>query len=261
MHKVAIIQARMGSTRFPKKILAQIYGKTMLERVIERLSESKCVDQIVVATTNADSDREVIQYCIDHKLKYFAGSEMDVLERYYETAKMYHADVVIRVTSDCPLFDAGILDEGIKKFLSLKDDYVSNVLPPTYPDGLDFSIMRFSVLEDAFKKANLQSEREHVVPWIWKNTNLEGGSLYRASNISVEGNYSEMRWTVDYPQDLELVERVYAHFENKKFTWMDVTEFMKKNPELFKLNDSIVRDEGYLKSIASDFTAKNEVKK
>jgi len=257
VHKVAIIQARMGSTRFPNKIVADICGKTMLERVIEKLSASKKIDQIVVATTNSISDLPIIQYCKDHQIHCFAGSEEDVLARYYEAAKKFSAEVVIRVTSDCPLFDAGVLDEGLNEFISGDYDYVTNILPPSYPDGLDYSIIRFKLLEDAFQEAKLSSEREHVVPWIWKQCPLQGGKRYRALNMSMRGNFSEMRWTVDYPQDLDLVKRVYAHFANRSFNWVETSQFMFSHPEIFKINQSIIRDEGYFKSVAND----REVKK
>jgi spore coat polysaccharide biosynthesis protein SpsF (cytidylyltransferase family) len=259
MHKVAIIQARIGSSRFPKKVLAKINGKIMLQRVIEKISESKFVDQVVVATTTSVLDHEIIQYCSEHKIHWYAGSEEDVLARYYETAVKYQAHVVIRITADCPLFDATVLDQGISTFISGNFDYVTNVLPPTYPDGLDFSIFRFSVLKDAFQEASLPSEREHVVPWIWKNCDLENGTRYRAFNIrttnDADKSISKMRWTVDYPEDLELVNQVYSHFQNKAFNWVEASQFMLDHPKLFKLNESIVRDEGYLKSL------ENEVKK
>ena len=260
MHKVAIVQARMGSSRFPKKVLELIQGKTMIERVMEKLSASSLLDQIVIATTDQVSDQALVDYCKKNKISYFTGSEDDVLTRYYEAAKAFHADVVVRVTSDCPLFDGKLLDEGLKKFMEGGYDYVTNVLPPTFPDGLDYSILKFSVLEDAFHEASLSSEREHVVPWIWKNCTLEQGTRYQAFNLSTDQNLSDLRWTVDYPADLQLIDQIYAHFAGASFSWKDTVQFSLDHPEALKANQSITRDEGYLKSIANDTLVKGREK-
>ena len=167
---VAIIQARMGSSRLPGKVLAEIYGQPLLGILISRVKSSKFIDQIVVATTTERTDDILCDWLTGEGVAYFRGSERDVLDRFWQCAKLYRADVIVRVTADDPLKDSGIIDEALGMLMGSETvDYVSNTLNPTYPEGLDVEVFRFSSLEKANSEATLESEREHVTPYIWKN--------------------------------------------------------------------------------------------
>lgn len=257
MRKIAIIQARMGSTRLPNKVLIDLAGKTMLQRVVDRVRQSRMLDDIVIATTTENSDQPIVDYCEKNGIHYSRGSESDVLARYYESARKFNAELIVRVTSDCPLFDASLMDQGIEKFLSGKYDYVTNVLPPTYPDGLDYSIISFAALSKAFHEAKLNSEREHVVPWIWKESDLKGGKTFKSLNLSNEIDYSGLRWTVDQEEDISLIRKVYEHFGDSEFNWKDVIGLLTAHPDWSESNSKIIRDAGYIKSLQND----SEVKK
>jgi len=244
-----IIQARMGSTRLPNKVLTDIEGHPMLWHLIQRLKFSKYTFEIIIATTNSDKDKLILKFSEDVKVKSYAGSEEDVLDRYYKAALKYKVNIIIRITSDCPLIDSEICDKVIKYYLENNFDYVSNTNPPTFPDGLDVEILNFKVLKKAWKEAKLKSEREHVTSYIWKNSHL-----FKFGNVTNNQNLSQMRWTVDEKEDLEFVREIYKNLYSKKpnFLMIDILNILKEKPELLKINNQYTRNEGYLKSIKTD---------
>ena len=250
MNRIAIIQARMGSTRLPGKILSDIEGKTMLERIIERVAASKLVDKVVVATTDEKEDDEVEAYI--KKYRYcdlFRGSLDDVLRRFYECAKENNADIVIRITADDPLKDPQIIDKAVSMLMTdMELDYCSNTIVPSYPEGLDIEVLRFLALETAYKEAVLSSEREHVTPFIWKNP-----KRFKIQNFKFERNLSKWRWTVDKQEDLEFMRCIFKEFKNKPLVnYKEVIKFLETKPELMKINSGTIRNEGYIKSLIQE---------
>jgi glutamate-1-semialdehyde 2,1-aminomutase len=237
---VAIIQARMGSTRFPNKVMRAICGTPMIGLLLTRLKNSKLVDQIVLATSEDPRNDPLTKYVRDLEYTVYRGSEDDVLDRYYQAAKETGADSVVRITGDCPLIDPMIVDETIAMFLDSDVDYVSNTSPPTYPDGLDTEVFTFQALETAWHQAKTPQEREHVTPFI-----REYGKFSKANLVYGE-DLSEERWTVDEPEDFEVVQKVFEYFQPRiNFNWLEVLDLSKKHPEGFMANRHIVRDEGY----------------
>ena len=246
---VAIIQARMGSTRLPGKVMKEIVGKPMLWHVINRVKHTKELDDIVIATTNIKEDTQILELASKIGVKTYAGSENDVLDRYYQAAIISKADVIVRITADCPLADSNVIDKVVKYYLNNDFDYVSTSIKPTYPDGIDVEIFSFASLEKAWDEAKLSSEREHVTPYIWKNPNIFG-----IGNFSNDQDISHMRWSVDEQRDLEFVRDIYnkLYKESEMFYMEDILNLLKKHPELMDLNKGIIRNEGYLKSLKED---------
>ena len=191
---LAIIQARMGSSRLPNKVLKDLCGKPALWHVINRVKKSKLIDEIIIATTIEKQDLQIVKFCADNDIRVFVGSESDVLDRYYQAARLFKPDNVIRITSDCPLIDYEIIDLIIKKHIEENNDYTSNTLVDSFPDGLDCEIMKYSVLERAWENACLQSEREHVTLYI-KNGD------FKKKNILCEEDRKNFRWTLDTEKD------------------------------------------------------------
>jgi spore coat polysaccharide biosynthesis protein SpsF len=252
---VVIIQARMGSTRLPGKVMSEISGKPMLWHMIDRINKCRSVDLIVVATTTNKEDRVVKELGEKSGAKTFCGSEDDVLDRYYQAAKLYGADVVVRITADCPLIDPHLSDRMIRYFKDNRDklDYVGMGSPNLYPDGLSTEIFPFKVLEKTWKEAKLKSEREHVTPYIWKNE-----KLFRIGSLPLDEDLSRFRWTVDEERDLRFVREVYKHLykEGQLFATEEILELISRKPELRDINNGIERDEGYAKSLKEDSVVK-----
>lgn len=250
---VAIIQARMGSTRLPGKVFKTIVGKPMLWHVIERLKRAKIIDDIVIATTTKEIDRPITKLAMDLEVKSFAGSEEDVLDRYFYAAIAHKADVIVRIAADCPLIDPEVVDKVIRFFLESDFDYVSNsetaTRKPTYPEGLDTEVFSFRVLEKTWKEARWQSEREHVTPYIYKNH-----EIFKVGGVECEEPMSDMRWTVDYKEDLEFVREVFRRLYKKGevFRMKDVLVLLNKCPWLMEINKGIKRRIGYQTSLEKD---------
>jgi spore coat polysaccharide biosynthesis protein SpsF (cytidylyltransferase family) len=243
---VAIIQARMSSTRLPGKVMLEVSGKTILGHVVDRLKYSNRLDAVMVATTTGPSDDIIVKWCSENKVPVFRGDLNDVLDRYYQAAKSFGAKTVVRITSDCPLIDPELVDRVIDKFSEGVYDHVS--VGAGYPDGLDAEAFSFAALEKAHREARLTSEREHVTPYIWKNP-----GVFRLSSITPERDLSWMRWTVDDEKDFDLVSRIYEGLGEKKiFHMQDVLEFLEKRPKLLEINSMTVRNEGYAKSLRED---------
>lgn len=234
----AIIQARMGSTRLPEKVMKNIGGKTVLEHVIDRVKQSKLIDEIVIATTIIDRDDVIEVEALRCGVKVFRGSEEDVLSRYYYAANESNLDVVVRITSDCPLIDPNILDEIINHHLVNDYDIVSNAgadsLKRTYPRGLDTEIFSFEVLEKAFYNAKEKYQREHVTPYIYETSS----NVYYYKN---DIDYSMYRWTLDTEEDFELISKIYKNLYHGKhdFYLDDIVKLFEKEPKLYDINAHI----------------------
>ena len=238
MKVVCIMQARVGSSRLPAKVLKKIAGKTVLEHDVDRLNRVKSIDEIVIATTIEERDYKIVDEANRLGVKFFRGSEDDVLSRYYFAAKENNADVVVRVTSDCPLLDSKVTDEIIRFYLDNypRYDYVSNTLDRTYPRGLDTEVFSFKALEKAFYEAKEDFQREHVTPFIWDNNKEFLNYQFKQS----EDN-SNLRLTLDTEEDLKLITEVYSELydDNNNFGLEEVTSLFKRRPELIDINKEI----------------------
>lgn len=254
---IAIIQARMSSQRLRNKVVADIVGQPMIWHVVNRVKSAKKINKVVLATSDQPADQKVIAVARQIGVDSYAGSESDVLDRYYQAAKKYNADIIVRVTGDCPLVDPNIIDQTVEYFLNNDFDYVSTAhtnesMNSAYPDGLDTEVFNFSSLAKAWQEAKLKSEREHVTPYIWKNPKIFKISNWQGDDC--DQDYSKMRWTVDEECDLKFVREVYKNLYSNKnvFSMKDILNLLKKNPELTEINSDIQRDEGYIKSLKSD---------
>lgn len=240
MKVVAIIQARMGSTRLPGKILMEVLDKPLLEYQIERVKRSKLIDEIVIATTTNEIEQPIIDLCERLNILYYRGSEEDVLSRYYEAAKEYSADVVVRLTSDCPIIEPTIIDTIIEYYIdnSYKCDYVSNTLKRTYPRGYDVEVFPFDILEKVYKNAELQAEREHVTPYIYQQPHL-----FNIGYVLGDIDNSKFRLTVDTIEDFSLIEKIIsALYQRKpKFTYNDVMKLLSTKKNWIKINANIIQ--------------------
>jgi spore coat polysaccharide biosynthesis protein SpsF len=251
MKIIAITQARIGSTRLPEKIIKTIQGKSLFEIHLQRILKSKYITKLKVATTTEPDAFKIIDICKPLGVEVHQGSLNNVLERFYETALPESPDWVVRLTSDCPLIDATVIDQIINYAIDHNLDYVSNTLEPTYPDGLDAEVFKFSVLERAVKDAQLTSELEHVTPYIWKNSTFKGGNLFSSECIRNEPDYSAIRLTVDTAEDFGVIDRLITLLGPDQ-PWMDYVNALKQNPEIQQLNEHHSRNEGYTKSINQD---------
>jgi len=240
MNVVAITQARTGSTRLPNKVLMEVIGKTFLEVHLYRISKCKLVDDIVVATTLNKNDDTIASLVTSLGFNYYRGSEFDVLDRYYQAAIQYQADVIVRITSDCPLVDPFLIDYFIQEHIKHKKDFTSNIVQRTYPDGFDIEIFNFQVLKKAWEEAKLLSDREHVTYYIWKNSNLLNGNLFSSFNVSAENNldFSHLRLTLDYPEDKELLVKL-IEIDGIDKSWIDYVNTLIRNPLLLDINRSV----------------------
>jgi len=249
-----IIQARLGSNRFPKKILQLLdENNTVLDYVLSQIKHSKFLDEIILATTIETQDDKIEEIAVNKKIKSFRGSENDVLSRYYSCAKKFSLDTIVRVTSDCPLIDPKILDKGIEIFCSNDYDVLTTNQPYTFPDGLGFEIFSLSAIEKIVTKANLASEREHVTPFFYNNS-----KDFKIFNYKNKKNQSKIRCTIDYPEDLILLKKLVSRIKNRPILLDDITLEFKKDPKLMKINGNHKPLEGYKKSLIEDNIIKNE---
>jgi spore coat polysaccharide biosynthesis protein SpsF len=234
---VAIVQARMGSTRLPGKVLKDLEGKTVLARVVERLRRARLINEVLIATTVVPSDDAIVAECRRLQVAISRGDQDDVLDRYYRAAQLAKAEVVVRVTSDCPLIDPEITDKTIAAFLEAKPDYASNTQVRTYPRGLDTEVMSFAALSRAWQGAHQRYEREHVTPFIFEHP-----AEFKLFSVTGETDHSAQRWTVDTAEDLRLVQTIYARLkERPEFLWGDVLDLLEREPELVELNRSVMQ--------------------
>lgn len=250
MKIAAIIQARMGSSRLPGKVLMKVDGRELLSYMLERVKAAKSVTTALIATTKDPKDDPIAAFCERGNIPYYRGDENDVLDRYYQAALTVKPDVVVRLTSDCPLMDPAIVDAVVAEHLKSGNDYTANTAPPvgTYPDGMDVEVFSFKALERAWKEAKLPSEREHVTFYFWKT------GLFRTSRVDLPESLSSFRLTVDYPQDLALVTAVLEalHKKSPLFTMRQIIDFLDANPPVRKLNADIGWNQGWKPALEKD---------
>lgn len=235
---VIILQARMGASRLPGKPLKKVLNKTLLSYQLERLGRVHFADKIVVATTINPQDNEIAALCEKEKISCYRGNEQDVLDRFYQAATLYKADIIVRVTGDCPLIDPEIVDQVIHYYTDArpKYDYVSNSLERTYPRGLDVEVFSFDLLKKAAKEATLEEEHEHVTPYFYTHPHL-----FSLGSVKQVENQSHHRWTVDTVEDLELIKKILTTLypQNPLFNQEDVLRVLEKQPEWVKINAHI----------------------
>lgn len=251
MKILAITQARIGSTRFPEKILKTIQGQSLLEIHLKRILQSKMITKLKVATTTETDSDKIVVIAKNLGVDAFKGSVDNVLDRFYQTALPEKPDWVVRLTSDCPLIDPIEIDNVIHFAIENDLDYASNTLNPTFPDGIDVEVFKFQALKIAYSEANLKSEMEHVTPYIWKNSSYKGGALFKSDCFLNNEDFSEHRITVDTIDDFELIKQLVLSF-GTNLTWREYIHFIIENPNLMKLNNFNKRNEGYLKSINNE---------
>lgn len=237
---IAIIQARMSSTRLPGKVLQDLGGRPVLERMVERVKRSKHVTETVIATTTDPLDMPIVELCQKLGTPVFRGSLPDVLDRYYQCAVYYRADYVVRLTGDCPLIDPELIDQVVRALLENPVDFTCNRLPPpfsrTYPIGLDVESCTFEALENAWKNAAAKHDREHVMPYLY-----EVPGRFRIKQLQNDVDYGSLRWTLDTPEDLALLRVVVKRLGNRNdFSWKEVLTLFQQDPELAKINGDVV---------------------
>jgi len=257
MNTVAIIQARISSTRLPGKVLKKIEGKTVLEHVVNRVKAAKNINDVVVATTVKKEDLKIVKLCSNLGISIFCGSEDDVLDRYYQTARLFKAEHIVRITSDCPLIDPMVIDKVIELYFKKNADYATNTMPEIFPDGLDTEIFSFKTLKIAWENAKLLSEREHVTPYIRKNPNI-----FKIVNLKCEYNLNDKRWTLDEPEDFKFIKIIYKNLysDDSLFGMEKILNFLKRYPKIEEINKNIIRNEGYSKSLKKDNIIKIKLK-
>ena len=248
---ILITQARLGSTRLPKKVLLKIFNKTLLQIHIDRIKQAKHIDKIFVATTTNAEDKKIIELSKNLNINYFCGSENDVLDRYYKAASKEKPYFVVRVTSDCPLIDPKLIDE-IVTYAKKKDyDYYSNTLEELYPDGQDIEVFKFSALENAWINASLKSDREHVTSFIKKNSSFMNKNMFTSSNHYPDKNYNNVRLTVDEKEDFIVIKKIISNLGFEE-NWKTYVNFYLKNTHINTLNKKIIRNEGYINSVKNE---------
>ena len=228
MRIVGIVQARMGSTRLPGKVMKPINGRPMIEILLTRLARATEIDDIVIATSDDARNNPLVDHVSTLGFHAFRGSENDVLDRFLQAAKGAKADIVVRITGDCPLVDPTLVNDAVRQFKAANVDYLSNVSPATYPDELDIEVFRMAALERAAIETDKRYDREHVTPYLRESGRFSVASIRNAEDLS------GLRWTVDKPEDFDLVANVFAHFApNLLFGWRDVLAFHRQRPDAF----------------------------
>lgn len=251
---LAILQARMSSTRLPGKVLKTVNKIPLLKYQCDRLAKSEKINHLIIATSTDELDDEIDEFAQKNKIACFRGSLDDVLERYYLCAKEFKLDSnlttlnIIRITGDCPIIDSKLVDKVINYYETNICSYASNTIIPTFPDGMDIEIFNYQALELAFNEATLNSDREHVTTYIKKN------DKFTKLNFESKYDFSHLRFTVDVLSDFELIRvLIKALYRiNPDFSYLDAISYMTKNPNLFSINSNVQRDEGYIKSLAKD---------
>jgi spore coat polysaccharide biosynthesis protein SpsF len=237
MKTTGIIQARMGSSRLPGKVLMDLGGETVLSRVVHRLGRSALLHEVMVATTLSGGDDAISGECRSLGVSCFRGSEEDVLDRYYRAAQVCDADVLVRITADCPLIDPALVDETIRVFHERRADYANNTGAHTYPRGLDAEVFSRPALERAWREAGKPYEREHVTPYFYEHP-----ELFRVASADGPEDHGQYRWTLDTAEDLELIRAIYLRFRNRDdFTWTQAIAVMEQEPKLRELNSHVLQ--------------------
>lgn len=243
-----IIQARMGASRLPNKVLMPLAGKPVLEHVVRRCQHAQLVERVIVATTVDLKDLSIVNFVSGLNVSVFCGSVNDVLDRYYQAARLFELQHIVRITADCPMIDPDIIDRVIDEYFDTGADYAANTLKETYPDGEDVEVFSLNILKQAWQEARLLSEREHVTPYIRSN------SIFKKINVVNKVNLSRHRWTLDEPLDYQKLGAIFdvLYQKNPLFHMNDVLRFLDGCPQIEKLNENIDRNEGYQKSLIND---------
>jgi len=243
------IQARKSSTRLPGKVLKPILGKPMLEHQIERVKGCETIDRVVVVTSTSPDDQDIVKLCKSCQVDVFCGSLENVLDRFYQAARTFGPEHIVRLTGDCPLIDPSVVDRMVRLYFEQGGDYGTNCVPPTYPDGLDAEIFSFKNLELARNEAMLPSHFEHISVFF-----EDRPERFKIVNLAHPKDLSSLRWTVDEPEDLEFVTRVFEKLypSNPLFTMEDVLRLLEENPELAEINRAFERNEGLARSREED---------
>ncbi len=256
-----IVQARMGSTRLPGKVMMKIQNNnTMIDFVINQLKFSKTLNKMIIATTTLPEDDKIINSLVPKEVEFFRGLEKDVLSRYYECAKFYSLDVIVRITSDCPLIDPYLLDHLVYEFVKNNYDFISPGFPRTFPQGsADIEVFSFQSLEKMWHEAKKPSEREHVCTYIYNNP-----EKFNIHTIPNNTDFSNLKWSVYREDDLKFVHEIVKKIHKRPILTTDILNVLKNNPELVKINKNFILEEGYKKSIREDkelgFSTKSEIK-
>ena len=244
-----IIQARMGSTRLPGKVMLDVESnKTVLYFVIKQLQSCKLVDKIIIATTTLEADNKIADYLKDLGIDCFRGSSNNVLDRYYQCAKEYSVSTIVRIPSDKPLIDPEIVDNVVSMFMNSSYDYITNFLPnPTFPSGTEVEVFSINALKKAWEKAKIPSEKEHVTPYF-----INHEDKFKIFHTENSENLSHLRWAVDRIEDLKLVRKIASKIKKRPILMKDILELFTREPELVKINKNVNREEGSLKSLKED---------
>ena len=246
---IALLQARTDSSRLPNKVLKTILDKPMIIHQLNRTLKSTLINKLILVTSDEKNDDNLVNIVKKNNFNVFRGSKNNVLKRFYDSVVEFELndyDIIVRLTGDCPLHDSSIIDESIKVFIDNNYDYLSNSVEPIYPDGYDVEVFNFKSLKLAYENAKLNSELEHVTPYIRNNKELI------IKDLNKKEVYNTWRLTVDEENDFKLITKIYEHFNSTYFSFEDTIKFLEKNQELLKINNKITRNEGYLKSIKED---------
>jgi spore coat polysaccharide biosynthesis protein SpsF len=232
---VAIVQARMGSTRLPAKVMLPLLGEPILTRVMRRVGRARTLDEVVVATTTLSEDDGIVELAEVEGWPVERGSEADLLDRYLQAARRHRADIVVRITSDCPLIDPVVIDQVVLAFRAADYDYASNTLPPrTYPNGLDTEVIGREALERAWREDRNPAWREHATPYLYRH-----GERFRLLRVAADDDHSDQRWSVDTPEDYELVRRIYEALDRDEFTWGEALAVVEAHPAWTSINAGV----------------------
>jgi spore coat polysaccharide biosynthesis protein SpsF len=247
---VAIVQARVDSARLPRKTIAPICAKPLIEHVFDRVRACRLIDEVTLATTTDPADHRLIHLASRNGVAAYAGSGNDVLDRFYQAARRFDADIIVRVTADDPFKDPQVVDQVIETFLGRQPlDYCSNTIEPTYPEGLDIEVFSFDALARAWRGAVLASDREHVTPYIWRQPDI-----FRCANVKLGRDLSHLRWTLDYEEDLKFTREVYARLYRRGqiFGMDEILALIENEPWLSGINAGFQRNAGYQLSLACE---------
>ncbi len=250
MRVLCITQARTGSTRLPAKVLKTVNGQTLLSIHLDRIQRSEIIDKVIVATTIEPGDDRIVHIAEEKNLDDSRGSVNDVLDRFYQAALPFMPEWIVRITSDCPLIDPQLADQVINLAITQNVDYCSNTFENFFPDGTDVEVFKFAALKKAWAEATLKSDREHVTPYLYNNSDLKGGTLFTAASFSSGKDHSHVRLTVDEPADFEVIEKLIVAL-GIDATWEEYSDYYLRH-SLGKINNQHIRNEGYLKSLKKD---------
>jgi spore coat polysaccharide biosynthesis protein SpsF (cytidylyltransferase family) len=248
----ALIQARTGARRLSNKVLLDLGGKTVLEHVISRVNRAKTINEAVVVTTVSKEDLKIVELVSQKGIRVLCGSEDDVLDRYYQAARLLNAQHIVRITADCPVIDADVIDQVVNYYFKSKADYCSNALSQTFPDGLDVEVFSFDALAKAWKNTRLSSEREHVTPYIRNHQ-----QMFKVVSVDHPVNLGAHRWTLDEKKDYMFLKELFdgLYRKNTYFGMNDILRFLEKNPKIININAAITRNEGYTRSLRNEKVA------